>query len=118
MKALRHYKYFTNKELQLLKTMYLAGKPSTEIAAATNRSKCAVLATIHRMIRTQQIPVVRSMAVICLGGIDAAQEALQRAKDNGFKNIIYLTPKDTISNITAEKLEKQISRYKLASHLL
>ncbi|WP_043969704.1 MULTISPECIES: hypothetical protein [unclassified Acinetobacter] len=118
MTALRHNKPFTNKELDLLKTMYLAGKASADIAAATNRSRSGVLAAIHRMIRTKQIPVVRSMAVICLGGINAAEVELQRAKHKGFNRITYLTPNCLYSNISVEALQEHISRYKQVSHLL
>ncbi|ENX33910.1 hypothetical protein F889_02574 [Acinetobacter colistiniresistens] len=114
----KQHKEFTNLELDQLKKMYLAGDHSQDIADAVKRSRSSVLSAIYRMIRTQQIPVVRSMAVIRLGGIDAAEAELQRAKLKGFKRISYLTPKCAYSNISVEALQQQISRYKLASHLL
>ncbi|MBP8005374.1 MAG: hypothetical protein KAZ18_00500 [Acinetobacter sp.] len=118
MTALRHKKEFTNKELDRIKEMYLAGKSTKDIAESLNRTCLATSAAIHRMLRTKQIPVLRSMAVIYLGGIDAAQIALEKSKARGSKTVRYLTKNCIYSNVPVGALEQQISRYKLASHLL
>ena len=118
MNSPRHKKEFTNKELDRIRDMYLSGDSTKEISTSVNRTRIATAAAIHRMIQTKQIPVLRSMAVIYLGGIDAAQIALQKSKARGSKTVRYLTKNCIYSNVTVGALEQQISRYKLASHLL
>ncbi|WP_335983616.1 hypothetical protein [Acinetobacter haemolyticus] len=118
MTSPRHKKEFTNKELDRIKEMYLAGDSIKDIASSVNRTRIATSAAIHRMLHSKQIPVLRSMAVIYLGGIDAAQIALEKSKARGSKTVRYLTKNCIYSNVPVGALEQQISRYKLASHLL
>ncbi|MCU4378246.1 sigma factor-like helix-turn-helix DNA-binding protein [Acinetobacter haemolyticus] len=108
-------KPFTTKDVRVIKQMYEEGSSYKEIAEALGRSIGSVMATTNRLIRSKQIKSLRCKSVMQLGGLEAAQAALNKAICKGYKYINYTTSKGKNSHVLRANLEKQIARYMAAN---
>lgn len=109
-------KSYTTVEVKKIKEMYEGGATYSDISEALNRSKFSVMATTNRMIQSGQIKSTRCLSIISLGGLSAAQAALERAKSKGHKYVNYKNIKGNASHVFVANLEKQIARYTASQH--